>query len=210
MKSLKYLTLAVPFLLVAALSVALAADDKKDDKKDDTKSDKMEDNEYYPLKEGSVWHYKLGDAKFRLKATKKEDFNNKTAWRLEMIGEGDRTMSFEHLFPTKDSVARLGFEGNKAEPAVMFLKNKPGEEWAVDSKIGKETLKGKFKSSEEKIKVGDKEYETIVTTGDDIDGGGMKFSFKTYFAKKVGMVKQTITMGNQTVVIELEKYEEGK
>jgi hypothetical protein len=172
----------------------------------------MEDNEYYPLKEGSVWHYKLGDAKFRLKATKKEDFKGKQAWRLEMIGEGDRAMSFEHIFPTKDSVIRLGFEDNKAEPPVVFLMNKTGEKWDVNSTIGKEKLKGEFKSSEEKdVKVGDKTYDkVIVTTGDDIDGGGMKFSFKTYFAKDVGMVKQTIKMSNQEVVIELEKYEPGK
>jgi hypothetical protein len=210
MKALKYLSLAVLFLLLAALSGAPAADDKKDDKKDDAKTEKMEDNEYYPLKEGSVWHYKLGDAKFRLKSTKKEEFGGKQSWKLEMLGEGDRTMSFEHVFPTKDGVTRLGFEGNEAKPPVVFLKAKPGEKWTVDSTIGKEKLKGEFKSSEEKIKVGDKEYDTIVTSGDDIDGGGMKFSFKTYFAKKVGMVKQTIKMSNQEVVIELEKYEEGK
>jgi hypothetical protein len=211
MKSLKYLSLAVPCLFVAMLSVALAADEKKDDKKDDKKSEKMEDNEYYPLKVGSVWHYKLGDAKFRLKATKTEDFSGKTGVRVEMLGDGDKVMSFEHILPTKDSVSRLGFEGNKAEPPVVFLKNKAGEEWDVKSTIGKEKLTGKFKTGEEKgIKVPAGEYDTLVTSSDDLDANGMKVSFKTYFAKKVGMVKQTIKLNNQEVVIELEKYEEGK
>ena len=60
------------------------------------------------------------------------------------------------------------------------------------------------------VKVPSGEYDTFFTESDDLDANGMKVKFKTYFAKGVGMVKQEITIGSQVVVIELEKYEEGK
>jgi hypothetical protein len=213
MKSLKFLSLSVPFLLVALLP-ALAADkpDKPDDKTD--KTEKMEDTDYYPLKANSVWSYKLGDnTKFRLKAIKEEQYEGKPSVRVEMIGEGDKQLSYENIQVKKDGVYRLGFEGNKADPPVKFmaLPAKSGEEWKVDSKIGKETLKGTFKTGkEEKVKVPAGEYDTVYTESDDLDANGMKVKFKTYFAKGVGMVKQEITIGATTVTIELEKYEEGK
>jgi hypothetical protein len=206
MKSLKYLALSVPFVLVALLPAALGADDKPE---------KMEDTPWYPLKANSVWSYKLGDnTKFKLKAEKEEKFENKTpSVRVVMLGEGDKQMSFEHIQVTKDGVYRLGFEGNKAEPPVKFLELPPkdGDKWEVKSTIGKEKLSGTFKMGEAKgVKVPAGEYDTFYTESDDLDANGMKVKFKTYFAKGVGMVKQEITIGSQVVVIELEKYEEGK
>ncbi len=130
-----------------------------------------------------------------------------------MLGDGDKEQSYENITVKKDGVYRLSFESNKAEPPVKFLTLPPkdGESWKIDSKIGKETLKGTFKIGEDKkVKVPAGEYETIYTTSDDLDANGMKVTFKTYFAKKVGMVKQVIKIGPQEVVIELEKFEEGK
>lgn len=207
MKSWKFLALSVPFLLVALLP-ALAADDKPE------KTDKMGDTEYYPLKANTVWSYKLGDnTKFRLKALKEEQYEGQPSVRVVMLGEGDKELSYENIQVKKDGVYRLGFEGNKADPPVKFLALPPkdGDKWEVNSKIGKETLKGTFKMGEEKkVKVPAGEYDTVFTESDDLDANGMKVKFKTYFAKNVGMVKQTITIGTQEVVIELEKYEEGK
>ena len=204
MTSLKYLALTVPFLLVALLP-AFAADDKPE---------KMEESEYYPLKANSVWHYKIGDnKKFRLKALKEEQYEGKPSVRVVMLEEGDKEQSYENIQVKKDGVYRLGFESNKAEPPVKFLALPPkdGESWKIDSKIGKETLKGTFKMGEEKkLKVGDKEYDAVYTESDDLDANGMKVKFKTYFAKGVGMVKQEITVNGQVVTIELEKFEEGK
>ena len=217
MKFLKPLALSVPFLLVVLLP-AFAADDKPAEKADKDKpaekSDKMDESAYYPLKLNNVWNYKLGDnTKFRLKAVKDEQYEGKPSVRVEMIGDGDKPLSYENIEVKQDGVYRLGFEGNKADPPVQFLKLpfKDGETWKVDSKIGKETLKGSFKmGKEEKVKVPAGEYDCIYTESDDLDANGMKVSFKTYFAKGVGMVKQTIKIGQQEVVIELEKFEPAK
>jgi hypothetical protein len=197
-------------LLVTLMTAAFAADDAK---KDDSKTEKMEDSEYYPLKIGTVWHYKLGDNKFILKAVKDEKVGDKPSVRVEMIGDGDKTMSYENINVAKDGVYRLAFEGNKADPAVKFLQLPPkaDEKWDVNSTIGKEKLKGTFKIDKtEKIKVPAGEYDTIAVSSDDLDANGMKVSFKSYYARKVGMVRQVIKIGSQEVVIELEKFEEAK
>src|SRR5437016_102592 len=76
MKRWHYLSLAVPALLVALMPAALAADEK------------TEESDYYPLKLNSVWHYKVGDQKFRMKAVKSEDIGGKPTVRVEMLGEG--------------------------------------------------------------------------------------------------------------------------
>src|SRR5437016_3484337 len=94
MKALLRLSLALPFLFVALVPAIPAADDKKDEK--------MEESEYYPLKIGNVWQYKLGDAKFKLKASKSEEFNSKPSVRVEMLGEGDKVTSFENISVAKD------------------------------------------------------------------------------------------------------------
>jgi hypothetical protein len=202
MKSLKHLSLSIPFLLMAALPAALA----------DEPTEKMGETEYYPLKLNSVWHYKIGENKFTLKATKEEKVDGKPSVRVEMIGEGDKPITFENIQVTKDGVYRLGFEGINANPPVKFMELPPkaGAKWEVKSTIGKETLKGTFKMGEEKVKVPAGDFDTFYTESDDLDANGMKTSFKQYFAKGVGMVKQVIKINNQEIVIELEKYEPAK
>jgi hypothetical protein len=98
----------------------------------------------------------------------------------------------------------------------MFLKLPPkkDETWEVEAKIGAEKLKGTFKSGEvsEDVKVpaGIYKKENVVTSGsDNLDANGQKISFTYFFAKDVGMIKQTIKIMTQEVVIELEKYEPG-
>jgi len=54
-------------------------------------------------------------------------------------------------------------------------------------------------------------YKDVITSGsDNLDANGQKISFKYYFAKDVGMIKQTIKIQTQEVVIELEKFDAGK
>ncbi len=204
MKSLKYLSLSVPLLLVVALPAALAADDT---------AEKLGETPWYPLKTNMVWTYKIGDQKFKIKADKEEKGDKMTTMKVIMLDESGKQLSWENIQITKDGVYRVSFEGHKAEPPVKILALPPkdGEKWEVSSTIDKEKLSGTFKMGEDKeLKIGDKKYETFYTESDNLDANGMKVKFKTYFAKDVGMVKQEITLGSQTVVIELEKYEESK
>jgi hypothetical protein len=152
-----------------------------------------------------------------LKVVKFEDIDiegkKQTCARIEMA-RGDKVEAVEHVAVKEDGVYRYMFEGKPANPPVRFLKLPPkkDETWEVNSKIGAEKLSGTFKSGEvDEVKVPAGTYKNVITSGsDNLDANGQKISFTYYFAKDVGMIKQTIKIQTQEVVIELEKFEPGK
>ena len=107
------------------------------------------------------------------------------------------------------SSAQAEVEGH----AFICSFSRKDETWKVDSSVaGMGKLTGTFKSGEvDELKVGEKKYEKVVTvSSDDMVAGGQKISVTYYFAKDVGMVKQTLTVNGQQIVIELDKFEAGK
>jgi hypothetical protein len=164
--------------------------------------------DFYPLKEGTTWHYKVGENRFTLKAGKTEKVGKADAVRVELILLGKNT-SFEHVGVTSEGVVRYSFEGKKADPPVLFLKlpAKKGQTWKVESKIDGQLMKGTFTEGEEKVKVPAGDYNAITVTGKDMEVNGVKLNVTYYFAEKVGMVKQVLEMGGQKVIIELEKFD---
>jgi hypothetical protein len=192
-------------LLLAVAAAARGADDK------------APETPYFPLKIGESWNYKMGDSKFTLKVAKFEDVDKQQCARVEMSA-GAKVVSFDHVAIKADGVYRYTTEGNKAEPPLCFLKLpvKKGEEWKVASAVGAlGKVSGTFKSGEAaedvKVPAGTYKKEDVVTvTCDDLDAAGMKAKVTYYFAKGVGMVKQTIAVGGQEVVIELEKPDAAK
>jgi hypothetical protein len=200
MKTLAWIALALPLLLVLGSSA------RTDDKAPQTP--------YFPLKVGDTWDYHMGDTKFTLKVAKFEEVDKQNCARLEMT-VGGKVHSYDLIAVKADGVFRYVTDGNKAEPPVCFLKlpSKKDETWKVESSVaGQGKLTGTFKSGEvEEVKVGDKKYEKVVTvSSDDMVAGGQKISVTYYFAKDVGMVKQTLSVNGQQVVIELDKFEAGK
>jgi hypothetical protein len=172
------------------------------------------DGDYYPLKVGNTWTYTLSGTKFAIKVVKYEQVAGMNCARVEMtqIG-GGRVLSYEHIAVMKDGIYRVSFEGNQATPPVLILKRSPqvGQQWKINSAIGKEKITGTFKCGREaRLKVGDKEHDAFYIESTDLDANGMKVKFKTYYAKNVGMVKQIITIGQQEIVLELEKFEPAK
>jgi hypothetical protein len=194
--------LVLPLLLVLA-PAARAADDLK----------MAAESPYYPLKVGNTWYYKIGDTKFEMKVTKLEKVDDQTVARIEM-SVGGKPQAVEKVGVKDDGLYRYMFEDKKADPPVRFLKLPPkkDETWEVKSTIGAEKLAGTFKSGEvDELKVPAGTYKNVVTSSsDNLDANGTKISFTYYFAKDVGMIKQTITIQQQQVVIELEKFEAGK
>ncbi len=179
--------------------------------------DKTPETPYYPLKVGNVWTYKIGDTKLTVKVPKFEDVDKQSCARVEM-SVGAKVVSFEHVAVKADGVYRYATDDNKAEPPLCFLKLpvKQGDEWKVASTVGAMgKVTGTFKTGEvaEDLKVAAGTYkkeDVITVTCNDLDAGGMKVKLTYYFAKGVGMVKQTIAIAGQEIVIELEKYEPAK
>jgi hypothetical protein len=180
--------------------------------------EKMAETPYYPLKIGNTWTYKIGETHFTMKVVKYEDVESEgkkqTCARVEMSGSDGKVQAVEHVAVKEDGVYRYMFENKKAEPPVRFLKLPPKKDdtWDVNSKIGAEKLSGTFKIGEEaEVKVPAGTYKDVITSAsENLDANGQKISFKYYFAKDVGMIRQTIKIQNQEVVIELEKFEAGK
>jgi hypothetical protein len=200
MKYLSCVALTLPLLL--ALAPARAADEKG------------AETPYYPLKVGNTWKYRLGDTKFTVKVAKFEEVDKQNCARLETL-VGDKVNSYELVAVKPDGVYRYVADGTKADPPVLFLKLPPpkDETWKVESTAGGTgKLTGTFKSGEvDELKVGDKKYEKVVTvSSDDLDANGEKLRVTYYFAKDVGLVKQTLNVKGQDLVIELESFEPGK
>jgi hypothetical protein len=199
MKYLSFALLAVPLALV--VGPARAADEK------------LAESPYYPLKVGNAWTYKIGDTKFVLKVAKFEEKNKQLCARIEM-SVNDKVQAVEHVAVKDDGVYRYAFENKEADPPVKFLKLPPkkDETWDVKSTIGAEKLSGTFKIGEmDKLTVSGKDYPNVITSSsENLDANGQKITFTYYFAKDVGMIKQTIKISGQEVVIDLEKFEPGK
>lgn len=206
-------------LLIPALFLALGmttlAQDKDKDKAAPAPAPApaaTDSNPYYPLKSEATWVYKVTGGPITVKVAKeKETVNNQPCFKLE-TSAGGKVAATELVALTKDGVMRYSVNGLKPDAPIIFLKAgaKKGDTWTVDTKVSGQTLKGTFTVNEEKVKVGDKEYETLVVKGDDMEIGSTKTSVTYWFAKDVGIVKLKFTLGTQDAVLELESYTPGK
>jgi hypothetical protein len=229
-------------LIVSLAAVAAARDDKDKDKappaKDKADKDKADKGkaeldkagkdisavksaaaagDYYPLKVGNTWFYKVGENHFSVKVTKFEKVGDINCARLEMFVE-DKFQAVEHIAVTPEGVERVAFDNKKSEPPLVFLKVpvKKGEEWKVSCVVGKvdtspgDKVSATFKEGEAKIKVPAGEYDTVSVSSTDLDANGTKLKFTYYFAKDVGMVKQEIVMQSETVTVELLRFDPAK
>jgi hypothetical protein len=190
--------------------------DKPPAKAPDTPKPGEEESLYYPLQDGTVWHYKIGDNRYTLKVAKHEKIGDFNCARIEQIVE-ERVIAVEHIAVTKDGVVRVAYDNKRAVPPLLFLKlpAKKDTTWTVDSVIGKtdkvpgEKVVGTFKAGEvTKMMVPAGTSEGVITSStQDLNAAGQKLSFTYYFAKKVGLIKQEIDFGETKVIIELEKYD---
>jgi VCBS repeat-containing protein len=200
MKPLSRTLIALPVLL--ALAAAVRADDKPPE------------TPYSPLKVGNSWTYRMGDTKYVLKVAAVEKVEEQSCFRMETT-VGDKVVAFEDFAVKADGVYRYVADNKTAKPPVCLLKLpvKKDETWTVDSSIGTlGKITGTFKVGEvEEVKVPAGTYKNVViVTANDLVAGGTKSKVTYYLAKDVGMIKQTIVIEGQEVVIELEKFDEAK
>jgi hypothetical protein len=238
---LSVLAVSALFVALAAVAVAQDAKDKGTPPKDKdkaqptkeksdkdtppakapvTEAPKMELSAYYPLRVGSMWHYRIGDNRYTLKVTKYEKIGDLNCARVEQLVEEGKVIAVEHIAVTKEGIVRVAYDDKKSEPPLLFLKLpvKKDETWKVDSVIGKtdkvpgERVTATFKEGEvAKVMVPAGTTEGVITSSSqDLDANGQKLSFTYYFGKNVGLIKQEIDVNGTRVTIELEKYEPAK
>jgi hypothetical protein len=165
--------------------------------------------EYYPLKLKSKWVYKTNDQSVEIEAVSAE----KGGFKLE-TKVNNKTVAAEVVEVTAEGVFRSSVKGDKIDPPLKFLALpvKKDAEWTVNSKVGMQTIKGKFtiKSENESVTVPAGKYDTVLVDGPELDIAGTKTAVKYYFAKNVGVVKLSYEIQGTSVVLELKEYVEGK
>lgn len=167
---------------------------------------------YYPLKAGHQWHYRVvgTPAKFSFRVAKIEITNGQSLAKVETIREGN-VAATEHFSHTDKGLFRHRFNDAELSPPLQLLKYpiKKGESWESDIQMGTETMKVLCKVDTENVQVPAGKFDAVKVQV-DTEVGGMEIHTTYWFAKDVGMVKQTFDIGGVKARVELEKFEKGK
>jgi hypothetical protein len=162
---------------------------------------------YFPIKPNTTWTYKAGDQTVTVKVGDKTvKFNNEDCVQLE-TSVGGKVVASELYAIRADGVYRVKVKDDKIDPAIKVLQLpvKKGDAWKFNSKVGTQTVSGEFKvkDDKEKIKIGDKEYETVAVEGNELDVAGAKTTVKVWFAKDKGIVKLNYKIADSETTLEM-------
>ncbi len=201
MKRTAGILFSVAIAFVSGASLTAANDEAKPD--------------YYPLKVGTKWHYEVtanGEKKNVTNAIAKiETIDGKSLSRLETTIM-DQVKATEHLTVTDKGVFRNRINETEISPPVCLLKFpvKDGESWESEVKIGTEKVTFKAKAGkEEDVTVPAGKYKAV-TSELEVMAGNVNVKTRYWFAKDVGVVKQTMEINGMNVDMELAKFEKGK
>jgi len=176
-------------------------------------ADKEVPANYYPLKEGNKWYYRMeaGEKTFQVvtQLTKVENSSVKGMFRLEMSIDG-KVLGSEDLTVDKTGVLRHAFNDTQFPTPVTVVRFpvKEGDTWEQTVAAGGDEMKLKGKViGEEEIEVPAGKFKALRV---QIEASGEQSETLTvtyWFARNAGIVKQTLEVGDEQIVFELEKYE---
>jgi hypothetical protein len=167
---------------------------------------------YFPTDEGTTWTYRLADRAVTVKVMKHEKQDGKPAARFETLDKAD-VLAVQHVAVTDKAVERLTHNGDKVAPPLTLLQlpAAKGQSWAVDSKIvspfGTEEIAGKFTTDDDDVKVPAGEYKKALRVTADLKIGGKPATIVSWYAEKVGLVKQRVDIDGNEHEMVLEKFE---
>src|SRR5262249_20962792 len=172
----------------------------------------QKDENFYPLKLGSKWHYKSAEEKVLVQVAKEEEIEivrdkkkSKEKLYTLKITSGGRELT-EQVAVLPDGVYRFSVGGKEITPPLCILKFpiKIPDSWPVDSVCNEMPFKGVFTCDKADIKVPafKDTYKAVRTSFKD-----PKMSFEYYFAPGYGIVMQRIQVGKNNVLLELENFE---
>ena len=167
---------------------------------------------FYPIKVGTTWTYKVGDKKLSTRVARMEKKGKYDCAVIETIVDGN-VVANEHVAVTKEGLYRVANNGQESKEPILFLKlpAKKGESWEVKTDVGGEAVEGKFTEGEEEITVPlSKDKLKTVTSAGEFKINGQDTRFTLWLNEKYGIVKQQLNVGGQDLLLELEKFEEGK
>jgi hypothetical protein len=168
--------------------------------------------DYYPLKAGTKWVYKVGEVIVTVKVAGEEKGGG-TKLETEVNG---KTVASEVIQVTAEAIVRTKINNSEIKPPVAILKltggkATKGDKWTVNSTIQGQTDKGDFATVDDKVavEVPAGKYTAVAVEG-EFDIAGTKTAVKYYFAPGVGIVKQSYSIMGNEAVLELKEFTPGK
>ncbi len=167
----------------------------------------------FPTKVGSKWTYKINDQDVTVTVSGTEKVGDQEGFKFD-TAVGGQVKQSEVYYVNSGGVYRAKVGDKKIEPAVkiLALPAKKDTTWDVDSKVGTEGIKGKFKVTDDKakVKIAGSDVEAVLVEGADFEIAQTKTVIKQWFAPGKGIVKVEYTIQGTTTTMELKDYAEKK
>lgn len=170
---------------------------------------------FFPTPLGAAWNYRLGEKKLSIRVAAHEKVGPLVCAKLETVQNG-AAIAVQQVTQTAAGIVRVSHDGEQVLPPVLFLKlpTVKGQSWEVDSKIdspsGTDLIKGKFVAEEDDVKVPAGEFKKSIRVKADLTINGKSVTLTSWYAEKVGMVRQIIAIDGQDYLLELDKFVEAK
>jgi hypothetical protein len=172
------------------------------------------DAPYFPAQEGTKWTYRTADGVVTVRVAKFEKQNGIWCARMETLDRNE-VVAVQHVAITPKGVVRVAHNGEKVDPPMMLLEFPIAgpRTWTIDSKMsnrsGTEMLRGKCGSKTVDVTVPGMSTMNVklVQVTFDFDVNGKPASINSWYAEKVGLVRQRIFDGDKVIELNLEKIE---
>ena len=180
------------------------------------------DADYYPMKIGNKWTFKIGeqDDRFVWTAAKNEKVGTQDCVLMEARVKGEMVGS-EHIAVLKDGIFRFKMGEAVIEPPICFFKsNARGEKWKETFKIGDMASSADYSATVEDVDVPAGKFKDAVvvntqnTYKDAKSNKDVTFKASISYAKDIGIIKQAFEETNEKgtfkFTLVLEKFEPAK
>jgi hypothetical protein len=168
----------------------------------------------YPLQSGNRWEFEMesAGAKTTMTYTITKVENVEGKYLAQIDGDVDGTTAgTEHLAISETGVFRHRFNGVEVDPPVRIIPYpfKPGASWTVKTKLGTETVEIKGVAGEPtEVDVPAGKFKAYPVTL-ELNVNDTPITSTYHFAENIGIVSQTIVIGEMTVRMRLKKFTPG-
>jgi hypothetical protein len=178
-------------------------------------------DDLFPLAIHHRWTYRVQpfaapgqpfqDDRFVIEVVRKEMIGDQSCFLLEGRLR-DRVTATEHVAFTRDGLTRFRADNYDITPPVTVLRptTPPKAPWTIEYQLGDRKATGTFSQEPASITVQGKRTRTTMVHAEMGGENGGRVETRIWYAAGVGMVRQQITEGKRTTVLELEKFEKGE
>jgi hypothetical protein len=198
------LRLSVMFGALFLLATAFADGQDKDGKTPN----------YFPLQVGNQWNFKVTvgeNSNTAVSRIAKIETIDKQPMALLEASVNGNVVAKEHLMQTDQGIFRYRNNNTEISPPICLLKYpvKDKAKWSDDIKVGND--KGKYfcETKEEAVETPAGKFKAV-RVSIRLESKGQNINTVYWFAKDVGIVKQTVDAKDLSILMELEKFEPAK